>query len=572
MEKLKISSIKIFDTAAIVLFMLIALVFTVGNLGNHFSTYFIMPSDASNISSFAAALDHPDYFVNDAVLNNSANFAHYDSIQVPLTRFLGQVFGSYGSAFGFLIFPVTFLHLIGYYILGIALLKKRTWALLLTLCLMVPVAMNLGENWGLVSDVIPRFLFQALLPFLLTAVIHWGHNPKSWLWLMIATGLLVYVHPVSLPVWGVSVLLSLWILASGLPLKKKLLGLSFAALAFLLVITPFTINYLSTTTFGAAEAGNNYQTILDIMRQRFIPGFIDLKVGFKEFIKTVVTSHWINLCVWVFVILAGLGFGIYSLKNKRNSLILVLAAWWVGIFIIGVTAPIIDHALAAALQRMPLEVDLIRSLRYAIPLLLISAFYLLSELQNICLEKAAVKFNRITSIGFLAVGALLLFGWMIRYQFYNNGALVQTANCWKSGHLTCPLPNEDYLNQRAELLDDIKWNTPIGSKILGTDFYDLDVRYYALRPLVYTYKDGGILIYANHKELLTWYDDFQQMDAIDRQKDDRKIYLDDLTSFGQKHQADFLILREPFQAGLYLPSGLKNVYSNPGFSLYQVIS
>ena len=180
--------------------MLIALVFTVGNLGNHFSTYFIMPSDAANISSFAAALDHPDYFVNDAVLNNSANFAHYDSIQVPLTRFLGQVFGSYGSAFGFLIFPVTFLHLIGYYILGIALLKKRTWALLLTLCLMVPVAMNLGENWGLVSDVIPRFLFQALLPFLLTAVIHWGHNPKSWLWLMIATGLLVYVHPVSLPV------------------------------------------------------------------------------------------------------------------------------------------------------------------------------------------------------------------------------------------------------------------------------------------------------------------------------------------------------------------------------------
>ena len=99
MEKLKISSIKIFDTAAIVLFMLIALVFTVGNLGNHFSTYFIMPSDAANISSFAAALDHPDYFVNDAVLNNSANFAHYDSIQVPLTRFLGQVFGSYGSAF-----------------------------------------------------------------------------------------------------------------------------------------------------------------------------------------------------------------------------------------------------------------------------------------------------------------------------------------------------------------------------------------------------------------------------------------------------------------------------------------
>jgi hypothetical protein len=62
------------------------------------------------------------------------------------------------------------------------------------------------------------------------------------------------------------------------------------------------------------------------------------------------------------------------------------------------------------------------------------------------------------------------------------------------------------------------------------------------------------------------------MDAINRQKDDRKIYLDDLTSFGQKHQADFLILRESFQAGLYLPSGLKNVYSNPGFSLYQVIS
>jgi hypothetical protein len=559
----------VIDLCVIFVFIIFSLAFTFGQVGTHFQNYLLAGSDAANISSFAAAIDHPQLFSSDPFLKNPSNFAHYNTIHIPLIRWLGQILGNYSSPFALLIFPFIILHLLGYYLLGFEILKNRYWALIFSLIIFIPVRLNLGESWGLMRDMIPRFLFQSLLPFLLTAVIRWGKNPKSWPWLMAATGLLVYAHPVSLPAWGLAVLLSLWVLAPEMPVKQKTMRIIFAALIFLIIITPFTINYLSTTTFGS-QGTINYEELLTIMRKRFITGLLDLNLGFKEFIKIAIISDWLTTLTWVFVFFGGIYLFKVQKKNE-NKITLVLAAWWISIFVVGVVIPIADHGLANALKRMPLEVDLIRSLRYTIPLLFLSAFYLLSEFQLIFRKKVNIKIQPMIMPVFICLNLLLLLGWSLRNDFFHDPAFVQSARCWASGQLVCPFKDEEILGQRIEFLEAVKINTPNGSRIMAsTDLSELVIRYYALRPLVYSYKDGAILSFTNQADLLTWWQKFQELNQI-QASNSRKLYLDGLLEFSKKYIADYLVLPEEFTIKNYYPADLKKVFSNPSFSLFQVI-
>jgi hypothetical protein len=569
-KKKQINRTWVIDLWVLITFIIISLAFTLGQVGIHFSDYLLSGSDSANISSFAAALDHPQYFSNDPLLKNPANYAFYNTIHIPLIRWLGQILGNYSSPFALLIFPLTFLHLLGYFLLGFIIFKNRFWAVIFSLIVLVSVHLNLGESWGLMRDMIPRFLFQSLLPFLLTAVIKWGKNPKSWPWLMAATGLLVYAHPVSLPVWGLAVLLSLWILSPAMPFRQKIMRLLVATLLFLVVIAPFTINYLSTTTFGSQGAAN-YEDILTIMRKRFITGFVDLDLGYKEFIKIVILSDWFTTLIWVFVFLGGIGLFL-SQRKTENKILLILAAWWVSVFFVGVVIPVIDHGIANTLHRMPLEVDLIRSLRYSIPLLLLSAFYLLSEFRSIIREKINLNSRPMVTATFICLGLLLLIGWVLHNGFLQDPAFVQSVRCWKSGQLVCPFQDEDKVKQRIDLLEAIKTDTPIGSRIMASsDLSDLVIRYYALRPLVYSYKDGAALIYTNHSDLMIWWQQFKEISWIET-LDTRILYLDGLIEFSRKYLADYLVLPEAFSTQNYYPVGLDKVFSNTDYSLFHVIN
>lgn len=572
----------VMDLSVIIGFSIIALAFTLGRAGTHFRDYVFLSSDAANIASFTAALDHPQLFVHDPLLKNPANFAFYNTVHVPLIRLLGRVSGNYGSAFVLLIFPFTFLHLLGYYLLGKTLWTDRILSLFFTLTVMVPIDLNL-ERWGLTRDVLPRFLFQAILPFLLFSVIKWGKAPKSWPWLMGGASLLVYAHPVSLPSWGLAVFLGLWFLAPETPRKQKAFYLIISALLFAVVIAPFAINYLSTTAFGA-EGGANYGHILNIMRRRLEPGFMDLKVGFKTILTGAVLSHWLNKLFFALAFLGGIGV-FFSRRSSKNPTPLVLSAWWVGIFTVGALIPIADHSLAAALKRMPLEVDLIRSLRYIIPLLLLSVFYLLSELRRIVLGKKAETAKPLLSAGIMVMGLCLMLGWMWRYRFFQNPVLTQTARWWSSGRLVGPLPDEKILAERVEMLQAVRSKTPPGSSLLGADMSslthprnslrpdanDLAIRYYCFRALVFSNKDGGAFSYANHGNLLTWWRQLKEIGKLKKLKP-RKIFLDALVQYSRNYRTDFLVLAEKYNPKAYYPPGLKMIFTNPGYSLYQLVN
>ncbi len=555
------------DLSMVLIFIIVTIAFCFGWVGTHLGKYPFLSGDAAIVSSYAAALDHPSLFINDTLFKNPSDLNFYNIIHIPIIRLLVRLVGNYGSAFALLLFPTTFLHLFGYYLLGNTLFKKRIWSILFTFSVMVPISLSLGEVWGLHKDALPRHLFQVLLPFVLAAIIHWGRNPKNWPWLMGLTGLLVYVHPMSLPAWGVAIFLGLWFLAMDLSNKKKITGMILAALAFMVVILPFTFNYLSTTKFGST-AGGNYAYILQIKQERM--GYLDLKTGYKDFVKQVVFSHPLNLSIWIMIPTTGFGLYLYYRKQKKNWLGLTIAAWWAGIFIVGVLIPIVDHTLMAALKRMPLEIDLIRSLRYVIPLLLLTAFYILSEIGEITIWKAKNRNNSLFSSAILILGFCLMLGWMLRYNLFNNSALLQTASCWKTGHLVCPFQDNERRTQRVEFLDMIKTVVPEGGTILGTDISDLAIRYYALRPLVYSYKDGSTFIFTDQDDLMRWYRQYLEMGEIEKNNPKSDKYLDEMTRFAQKYQAEYIVLPYAFNTGNYLPEKLEPVFSNQNYSLFKV--
>jgi len=556
------------DTAVIILFSLIAIAFTLGRIGNRIDHYIFSSSDADNIASFAAAWDHPEYFNNDPLLKDSANFRYYSTIHIPLIRWLGEITGNYSAPFALLLFPFLLLHLSGYYLLGQVLFKNRILSILCSMTLIVPVSINLGEVWGM-YETIPRFLFQALLPFLLAAVVHNGKKIRHWPWLLAMTGLLVYIHPVSLPPWGLAILFSLYIMASDVPWRTRVVRLIISSLFFLIIISPFVFNYFSNTNFGS-QVNVDYKAVREIMLQRFNFGLINLRVGLKDFIKIIMLSNWLNITLWILVFIGGVGLFIKKRKTEHDWNGYVLATWWVGILIISVFLPVVDQLITSALKRTPFEVELIRNIRYFIPLLIISAFYILSELMSIIsVEIKSIMSSRVF-IG-IFVGSLLMLAWMIRYDFFKNPSISNNASCWKSGELVCSLPDQKMIDQRYDLLDAVKLSTPVGSRILCTEMSTcLAIRYHSLRPLVYNYKDGASFIYTNFEDLLDWWELYRELWYIEKEISDRRVYLNQLVWFADKNQTDYLVLSEAFNSDNYYPSNLNMVYSNNYFSLFKM--
>jgi hypothetical protein len=546
------------------LFLLLALIFSYGRIGTSCKSFPFLYSDAANIASFAAALDQPTLFGNDTLLANHMNFAWYNTIHIPLIRFLGKVLGDYGAAFAVLIFPACLLHLFGFYLLGLSLFKDKLWAFSLAIITFIPVRLNLGEFWGAYGDINPRVLFQSLLPFILAAVIKWGSNPKYWPYLMSLIGLLVYIHPVSTPAWGLAIIGSLWFQSPEIKPNKKIRMLILSALVFLVVIAPFTWSYISRTAFG--DISNlDHDLLITIMKHRFIPGFLDLRRGFIDFLRIVVLSDWINFSLWAWTFFAGILYGITKFRKKEQWHGFTLAAWWVGILFTSVLIPIVDHKVTASMNRVPFEVDLIRGLRYTIPLVLTTSFLLVRDIARSINHKFKNEIIPIISV-LSAIGFVLL--WIGQNDFFNHLYINRIISCVRQGSIICPLSTKD--QQRIDFLDAVKEKTSPGSRIMSNNFDDLSIRYHSLRPLIYSYKDGGAFLYANHIQLLEWYEQFNEMNALEKLQNDRQGYLDAYLELGIKYGAEYLVLQAPYFEDGYYPDGLSLVYTNDFNSLYQI--
>jgi hypothetical protein len=492
---------------------------------------------------------------------------------VPLIRGLKNIFGNYGAACAFLLPFFIFIHLLGYYVLGVSIFRNPWAGLFIALLISTPINTHY-DFWGLILDSLPRFLYQSLLPFLLALSIVRGNNPRWWPAIMAGLGILNYIHPLSTPTWMIAFTLALWMSASGIRLWERVRWLGAAVLVLVIILMPFLINYVGSTAVGTNDVAYYDQT-LAILQARFSTMST---TSLSAFLFNFFVGQQGVLSNFIWYLVCGLAIVgvVYGLTSPRSSTeyasMRQITAWLAGVFLGSGLLPVLEQAVFAYLKQVPPEFELARTSRYMIPLILLSAFSALWMARN----KLQIT-NRLSPTLsrniLLAMSTLLLVAWGLRGETQRpefRGAVRQNMRCWLQAQLVCPLPpgSMDFI----EVLDVVRNETPVGSRIFA-EGQEVAVRYYALRPLVYTYKDGAPLAYTSPEQLLQWSEQRAVMDRLAYLRKfpfRRKEFMKDIVELAINAKAEYLILSEPYTENLFYPNTLALVHSNDHYSLYKI--
>jgi O-antigen/teichoic acid export membrane protein len=547
------SRINHWDWLAVLAFLAFAGLYFLGRLQGNYPLV-ILTGDGGNIASYAAAIDHPGWFKNDPALGDSNNIGIYATIHIPIIRALAHATGDYGQAYAWLLLPQTFLQCLGFYILGRVLFRNRFWAFLLAfLTAMTVIDIGLGEIWGVWQDALPRVTFQSLLPFLLALVLVWKDRPARWLWLMVFAGLLVYVHPISAPAWGLAIWLSLWLLQSKeWSIQRRLLVMLGLGLLFLAVMTPFAINYLS---YRGRDQAADYNTVMTILKAYSPANLLDVPAAWVGFL-------W-NMTRNLLIPVALVGFAAtWLLKKNDRTPVKVVLLWMAGLMITSLLIPWVERMVEHQLHLLPLETELVRGIRYFVPLLLLFWLWPLAELAP-RLAKPLVR------QAVIAMGVVLFVFWGAT----NRPAvrdMLQAISCLSKARLVCmsPRPIDD-------LIAVLRTETQPGDGVLffnedkAYTSQTLSVRYAALRPLVYTLRDSGILGYGNRSVLPAWLAITNQVQTLQAITDPQQR-LEQLVPLAASLNAAYLVIDFDVSPTFLASLPVAVVMQNEGYILLQL--
>jgi hypothetical protein len=540
---------RIFDVGCVLAFAFVGLSYYRArwNGTRHFAG---LDSDAGMLASFVAALEEPAHFAGDSLLHDPKNFDYYATLQVPLARALSRLTGDIGRAFVLPTAPLVFTQLLGFYVLGRVLLRRRGLAVVLAIMtlpvLNVPV---LGDYWGTMGYTTPRDWFQALLPYLLAVALRFGAYPGARLGLMFGAGLTMYVHPVSAPAWTVALWLSmLWCLPASLDARRRAVWMAAGAAAWALAALPFVVIYLTKHEHGAsADHAETYA----IIAYRFLPGLLNVPA----------TAASIAAMLWQdrSIALALLGAIAVFIRAPAERLRLLMVLTWVGaLAVTSFGVPILEHRIAAARGAIPLEFDLVRGWRYLPPLLHVLALWGLSVLGRPGWWRSGCA---LAAASVLA-GAYFAANPLPEAVLQGGRALVREKG-WAAP--APPSPREQILLWIAE-------RTPPGAAILPVAREDqLAVRYVGRRAVVHSWKEGGILAYSNHAALRDWFLRSVRVEWIAGIPDPSRRFAE-LLSAAREYRAQYVLLDQAPPAEMIERLGGRQVARRADYALVEVVS
>ena len=544
------------DAAVLVGFALFAAAYFLGRWqGVHPFPY--LGGDASNIASFAAALDHPERFARDAAMGDPSHFGFYFTVHLPLLRWLAPVFGSYGTAFVSLLPLHVFLQCAGFYWLGIVLFRHRGWALMLAAVNLAPIALTPETGWGVLQDPIPRFSFQALLPFVLAFALTSRDTPKRWPLVMLVAGLLIYVHPVSAPGWGFGLWLG-WLAFRPANSTSRfwLVCWGSSAVVFLATSALFLIRYLTHHDHGVRSEADFDQVYAILLAMRPL-AYFDVFHALRGF-----AADWAGprALLWPWALLGAIWVSRTSAEARR--VVTAVALWAAGLTIVSVGIPLAEQFAARAFRHLPVQVDLIRGLRYLVPIVLLG-----------CVGSLAVASRRLAAHpqlrrGVGVVGFAFTVGWLAAHP---PAPALGAMRCFAQGSFSC----EPRVWQiEGEAISAVQQFVPPGSTLLASyKSPSLKLRHHGLVALAHCRKDLGVFMFANHTELLRWMAIHQRLSRVTNAKTPA-LRLRGISEIARRLHADYLLGDARCQAARATPgtrrAGLEVLWSNDHHSLMRV--
>lgn len=534
--------------------------------------YVFLESDAGNIASFCAAEEYHEDFITDDVFNDPSNFIFYQTIHIYILPLLKDLFGDYGTAF-FSLFGITLLiQSLGFYLLGYFLFDKRIPSFLFSFALTFITYWFFIDIWGFYVDPIPRISFQAVFPYIIYFLLKYNKKISTWYIAIFSISILVYVHSISALAWIVAFIL-IFTFTYPIPLKQKLIHILSLGVVSFLIILPFIYNYLHNTNFGS---GANTQLINEIWKFR---------MRGSNNIPMVIFNMFQNLFVLLLIFLTAINFIKYKSLRLRNKNLEFFMYSFIAIAIISIVFPLIDYLHSMVFDRLLIQVDLVRTSRFFTFLLICINFIFIHEL--FIIDSAKLKyffkfyyslltlyfilflfdlalpndfqfvlfssfrrsyigtsfliFSIIIFISFLLlkyqkrliekqINIFLILFFLVLVLFNDNS--FDSLNIYSSKIVDFIKPDSNstyrYLKKIEKdkidfllFLRDFNNDGKRFCSISGID--DLSIRYFALKPMAFSFKDGGILGYANHKKLIDWYNKAVKLDYFVKRSSNYRI-------------------------------------------------
>jgi len=538
------------DALILLVFLLFSGLLTLGKLEGYYPNIHLT-GDAANIASYAAARYQPELFKGDALLDNLENIRVYSSILIFILPWLYKVVGNYGLAMGVMLGPHIFIFLVGWYLLGRVILKDRFWAFLFAVVNAMPKYINLGESWGIIGDPLPRFTLQAILPYLLALVWICRKQPRRWPWLMVLVGGLAFIHPVSTPIWIAAIWIGFgWLLPRGWSKKKRVGVMIGLGLLAILAAMPYIITYLGHHVQGKSPG---YDLVYYIIQNEFPVGLINAPYALAHFVK--------NVGMLIPFSLLGLFF-LWRAKSASRTELLLPIGWISGIFTIAGLFPWVEHSVERALRMVPLETELLRGIRYFIPFMFLFILWPLKELHYRLKKPSLRKWT--AGAGLLFVGT-----WAMLYPPFPE-LIGKAVNCLGHGKLICA--------SRTDLdksMDAIRTLLPEGAPVFfsgamnSSEGYGLAIRYQALHPLVFSYKDRGQLVYSNEAALQEWHDAYLRLEPISYTKAMKKK-LAIVLNLASDLNAQYILLDFYVKPVILVEKNLTSIYANNTYNLVDI--
>ncbi len=488
------------DLAILAFFVLIAAFWQYQVLG---PAPFVVPSgDGGNVGSIVAANLHPDRFDSDPVFSESANYDFYLTITRPWVRLNALLSGDIGQAYMLMQFPVLLLQMVGFFVLGRRLFGGTFWPVVLALISVPPIFIFNGELWGNLPAPLTRSVYGAVFPFLLLTAL----PPVSW-WrpflVMGLCGLAVYIHPVSAP----SVAMALWLAmlavlgrSGGRFLVMILAGLLFVALAI-----PFALMFLPSMTQIASPAISQMQEgSKAILGAQYYNVWIALDVALTGGGNNPSPNWgWLYL-LWAAALLFVLGI-VRPLRWRRSRTFFLLL--FVGILLSSAGVAWFDQGVSRLIGRAPFQIDIIRNLRFVIPMLLVGLVWLFAELQQRFGKDGVLRY------ALFAPGIVLVAVWWLTFP----NPVVAAYEDWRApgSHDAALQDQQDFRALIIRLRE-----APPGSVVLPlpAEAFEVDalaVRYGALQPLLYLQKDLNFLLYSASRNLELWANLKEQIKGLE---------------------------------------------------------
>ncbi|MGA2448253.1 MAG: hypothetical protein ABTD50_06240 [Polyangiaceae bacterium] len=449
--------------------------------------YVLLTGDTANIGAMVAGWWNPERFVGDGALGDPRLFHFYFTIHILLVHLLSAVVGDIGTAFHVLLAPHVFAYLVGWYWVGRRVLGSRAWGLVFAATNFVCIPTMTGDYWGLVYDVQPRLTFATLLPYVLVPALRALDRPSLENALFIAAGGLVYAHPVSAPSVGFAFLVA-FLVARGprsSALRLILFATRWSALS-LIVAGPFAWIYLGHHEHGRHVAAGE---VISVMKEFVGAEYYDVGAALRSYASSrpfALTFLLGLVCLW-------------RTDRLKSGHKVFFASWLAGLFAASVGITAIEQWACRRFGMLPVEIDLIRNMRYAAPICLL----LIVEGAREAMDQARRTYGDLAGRAALLAGSAVLAVWMV--AFHVAGPFREAAACLRHGALLCP-PAQAAL--RRDVLASLSGLPEREAVFLFSKHDESDlgmaIRYEALRPVAFTERDKNNFAYSSPDRLFSW--------------------------------------------------------------------